>query len=74
MNKQKVSFEVLQQLPYLRVQDVSTVTELSQGFVRGLIREGALPVVRHGRCIFVNKQILLDTVEKSLHRQVDQNE
>ena len=73
MNKQKVSFEQLQQLPYLRVQEVPTVTGLSQGFVRALIREGTLPVVRNGRCIFVNKQLLMDTVEKSLRQQMDRN-
>ena len=72
MNKQKVSSDDLRKLPYLRVQDVPTVTGLSQGFVRGLIRDGILPVVRNGRCIFVNKQLLLDTVEQSLRQQMEQ--
>ena len=73
MNKQKVSFAELQQLPFIRVQDCPTVTGLSQGFVRDLIRTGALPVARHGRCIFVNKQLLLDTVNNMLQRQAEQD-
>lgn len=71
MNKQKVSSEDLRQLPYLKIQDIPTVTGLSQGFVRGLIRDGVLPVARNGRCVFVNKQILLDTVESSLRQQMN---
>lgn len=71
MNKQRVSFDVLQQLPYLKVQDCPTVTGLSQGFVRGLIRDGLLPVARQGRCIYVNKQILLDTVDSMLRQQAN---
>ena len=69
MNKQKVSADDLRQLPYLRIQDIPTVTGLSQGFVRRLINDGVLPVARNGRCIFVNKQLLLETVDKSLRRQ-----
>lgn len=70
MNKKEVSPAELQLLPYLKVQDVPTVTGLSQGFVRGLIRDGILPVVRNGRCIFVNKQLLLDTVDGMLRHQM----
>ena len=66
MNKQSISPDQLRQLPYLKIKDVPTVTGLSQGFVRGLIKSGALPVARNGRCVFVNKQLLLDTVEKQL--------
>ena len=69
MNKQRLSRDELQNLPYIRVQDVPTTTGLSQGFVRGLIRTGVLPVVRNGRCIFVNKQLLLDTVDNMLRQQ-----
>lgn len=69
MNKQKLTHDELQGLPYIRVQDVPTTTGLSQGFVRGLIRTGVLPVVRNGRCIFVNKQLLLDTVDNMLRQQ-----
>lgn len=71
MNKQKPSFDELKQLPYLRVQDCPTVTGLSQGFVRGLIRDGILPVARHGRCIYVDKQLLLDTVASQLRKQMN---
>lgn len=71
MNKKEVSQAELRQLPYLKVPDVPTVTGLSQGFVRGLIRDGILPVVRQGRCIYVNKQLLLDTVDGMLRQQVD---
>lgn len=70
MNKQRISADDLRQLPYLKIQDIPTVTGLSQGFVRGLIRDGILPVVRNGRCVFVNKQLLLDTVEYSLRQQM----
>jgi len=70
MNKTKPSYAELQQLPYIRVQDCPTVTGLSQGFVRDLIRNGTLPVVKHGRCIFVNKQLLLDTVAGTLKPQI----
>lgn len=73
MNKRQVSREELHQLPYLRVQDCPTVTGLSQGFVRSLIKDGLLPVARNGRCIYVNKQMLLDTVNNMLQQQMDQN-
>ena len=66
MNKQTVSRDELMQLPYIRIKDCPTVTGLSQGYVRGLVNNGILPVVRNGRCIFVNRQLLLDTVEKQL--------
>lgn len=69
MNKTKRSYAELQQLPYIRVQDCPTVTGLSQGFVRELIRSGTLPVAKRGRCIFVNKQLLLDTVAGILKPQ-----
>lgn len=72
MNKTQVSPEELRQLPYLRVQDIPAVVGVSQGFVRGLIREGILPVVKHGRCIFVSKQLLLDTLDNSLRQQMGQ--
>lgn len=72
MNKQRLSRDELQNLPYIRIQDVPTTTGLSQGFVRGLIRSGVLPVVRNGRCIFVNKQLLLDTVDNMLRQQTTQ--
>lgn len=70
MNKQKFSPDELRKLPYLKIQDIPAVTGLSQGFVRGLIKSGTLPVVRNGRCVFVNKQLLLDTVENSLRQQM----
>ena len=73
MNKQKVSFDDLCRLPYLKIQDIPAVTGLSQGFVRGLIRDGILPVARNGRCVFVNKQILLDTVDSMLRQEIRQN-
>ena len=74
MNKTKPSYAELQQLPYIRVQDCPTVTGLSQGFVRDLIRNGTLPVAKHGRCIFVNKQLLLDTVAGTLRQQMAMNQ
>lgn len=72
MNKQQVSLNELKELPFIKIKDCPTVTGLSQGFVRGLISEGILPVVRNGRCIFVNKQLLLDTVNGMLRQQMDQ--
>lgn len=72
MNKQKSSIEDLRQLPFLKVQDIPAVTGLSQGFVRGLIRDGVLPVVRNGRCIFVSKKVLLDTVDQMLQQNVSE--
>lgn len=71
MNKQQVSLNELKELPFIKVKDCPTVTGLSQGFVRGLISEGILPVVRNGRCIYVNKQMLLDTVNNMLQQQMD---
>lgn len=73
MNKQSISPDELRQLPYLRIQDIPAVTGLSQGFVRGLIKSGTLPVARNGRCVFVNKQLLLDIVESRLRQQMEQN-
>ena len=70
MNKYTPSHEDLQRLPYIRVQDCPAVTGLSQGFVREMIRTGVLPVIRHGRCIFVNKQLLLDTLDNNLRQQM----
>lgn len=66
MNKQKLTQDELKNLPYLKIQDCPTVTGVSQGLVRELIRSGRLPVVRHGRCIFVNKQLLLDVLDAEL--------
>lgn len=73
MNKTTPSHEALQQLPYIKIKDCPAVTGLSQGFVRELIRTGVLPVLRHGRCIYVNKQLLLDTLDNNLRQQMDQN-
>ena len=66
MNKQRVSPDELRKIPFLRVPDCSTVSGLSQGYIRGLIRDGILPVVKHGRCIMVDQQLLLDTVRQQM--------
>lgn len=66
MNKTTPNRNDLMQLPYLKIADIPTVTGVSQGLVRELIRSGRLPVIRHGRCIFVNKQLLLDVLAAEL--------
>ena len=63
MNKTTPNRTELMQLPYLKVADIPTVIGVSQGCVRDLIRKGELPVVQRGRCIFVNKQTLLATLD-----------
>ena len=70
MNKKHTPIDDLKSLPYLKVKDCPIVTGLSQGYVRELISSGLLPVARHGRCIYVNKQMLLDTVEHELRQQM----
>lgn len=70
MNKQKVPFNVLQQLPYLNVPDFSTVTGLSQWFTRKAIQDGTIPVIRQGRCVLINKQLALDLLEDKLRQQM----
>ena len=64
MNKTTPNRCDLMQLPYLKVADIPTVIGVSQGCVRDLIRKGELPVVQRGRCIFVNKQTLLNTLDR----------
>ena len=64
MNKTTLNRDTLMQLPYLKGADIPTVIGVSQGCVRDLIRKGELPVVQKGRCIFVNKQTLLNTLDR----------
>ncbi|MCD8161447.1 MAG: hypothetical protein LUE61_09860 [Clostridiales bacterium] len=53
-NSDKLTFGELRELPFLKTNDYAKTRGLSIGYVRGLVDAGTLPMLKSGRCAYID--------------------